>query len=86
MSEAERAIMMEHAAYLRELAEKGKVLLFGPVDDPKGPWGLGLFETADEAELNDLLSADPTIRSRLGFRYEILPMIQAVLGHRLGGQ
>jgi uncharacterized protein YciI len=86
MSERERAVMADHAAYLGKLAENGKALLFGPVADPKGAWGLGIFETDDEAELNSLLSADPAIRSGLGLRYEILPMMQAVVGRRLAGE
>jgi hypothetical protein len=76
MSEAERALMGRHADYLRSLGPKAVV--FGPVLDPAGPWGLGVFEVEDEAELRRLLDADPTIGSGAGFRYEILPMMAAV--------
>ena len=82
MSEAERQVMTEHARYLGRLAEEGKAVIFGPVADPNGPWGLGIFEAEDEAALNAMLSGDPTIRSGMGFRYETLPMMQAVLGRR----
>src|SRR5262245_26217796 len=83
MTENERAVMTEHVAYHSGLAEKGIALLFGPVLDPKGPWGLGIFETDDEATLQKLLAEDPAIKSGLGFSYEVLPMMQAVLGCRL---
>jgi hypothetical protein len=78
MNEEERALMGRHADYLRSLGSKAVV--FGPVLDPKGPWGLGVFEVEDEAELRRLLDVDPTIVSGAGFRYEILPMMAAVRG------
>lgn len=83
MDEDERAVMGEHGAFLRRLADEGRALVFGPVADPEGPWGLGIFEAEDEPTLKELLDTDPTVRSGLGFRYEILPMMQAVLGRRL---
>ena len=78
MSEEERALMGRHAAYLGSLGEKAVV--FGPVADPQGPWGLGVFEVADQAELDRLLAEDPTIHAQAGFRYEILPMLAGVRG------
>jgi hypothetical protein len=76
MSEEERALMARHVAYLHGLGPKAVV--FGPVLDPVGPWGLGVFEVGDKAELERLLAGDPTIGSGAGFRYEILPMMAAV--------
>lgn len=78
MSEDERALMGRHADYLSSLGSKAVV--FGPVLDPQGPWGLGVFEVADEAELKRLLDDDPTVRSGAGFRYEILPMLAGARG------
>lgn len=78
MSEEERALMIAHRDHLCSFGEKA--VIFGPVNDPKGPWGLGVFEVADEAELKHFLDADPTILSGKGFRYEILPMLAALRG------
>jgi len=78
MNDEERALMGRHAAYLASLGSKA--IVFGPVLDPAGPWGLGVFEVEDEPELKSLLDADPTIRSDTAFRYEILPMMAAVRG------
>lgn len=83
MSEAERALMGRHGAYLRQWAEEGSAILFGPVNDPKGPWGLGIFDVEDEAKMQAIAAQDPIIQANTGFSYEILPMMQAVSGRRL---
>jgi len=78
MTPAEGKAMGEHATYLRGHAVVGTVIAAGPVADPKGPWGLGVLEVASEAEVAALTEADPVIRSGLGFRYEVLPMMSAI--------
>jgi len=83
MTEAERELMGRHGAYLRHWAEEGSAVLFGPVADPKGPWGLGIFEVADEVRIQAITADDPVIRADGGFSYEILPIMQAVSGRRL---
>jgi uncharacterized protein YndB with AHSA1/START domain len=78
MSDEEAGIMKEHASYWRALLEEGSALLYGPVADPSGPWGLGMIRVPDQAKLDVLCEGDPAIRSKRGFRYETLPMIKAV--------
>jgi len=39
MTDEERALMQAHGLYWRERMAEGKVIVFGPVADPKGPWG-----------------------------------------------
>jgi uncharacterized protein YciI len=78
MSESEKTIMAEHADYLRGLIAAGKGILFGPVADPAGPWGLGIIRAESEEAARVLTDADPTIRSGRGFRYEILPMLSTL--------
>ncbi len=79
MDAAETEIMGAHAAYWRALLVKGDAVVFGPVADPKGPWGLGVVKAADEDAINAFRDKDPAILSGRGFRYEILPMIRAVV-------
>lgn len=79
MTPEEAALMAEHGAHLRKHMEAGSVVAFGPVGDPAGPWGMALVRAADEAGVRAITAADPTIRSERGFRYEVLPMLQAVL-------
>jgi uncharacterized protein YciI len=86
MDAAEAAVMRAHVAYWTELAGRGVALLFGPVADPAGGWGLGIIEAADAAELATLTAADPVMRADLGFRYETLPMLRTVFGERRAGR
>ena len=53
--------------------------LFGPVADPAGPWGLGVVRVAGESEMRELEANDPVILSGRGFRYEVLPMLRAIV-------
>jgi uncharacterized protein YciI len=73
MSEREREVMRVHVDYWRDLTEKGRCLLFGPVLDPAAPWGLAIVETEGEEEARQLFAADPAVRSGT-CTYEIAPM------------
>ena len=75
MSAEEAAAMEKHAAYCRGLLASGQAVIFGPVADPNGVWGLGVVEAADEGEAMAITDADPVILSGLGLRYEVTPMI-----------
>jgi hypothetical protein len=44
-------IMGRHAAHWQPLIDSGQMVVFGPVLDGTGPWGLGVVETEDEDEL-----------------------------------
>lgn len=79
MTEAEAALMRDHGAYRRDLASRKVAVVFGPVSDPEGAWGLAVVETTDEAEARSLGLHDPTITRGVGFRFEVYPMPQAVL-------
>jgi uncharacterized protein YciI len=78
MSEGERATMTEHVGYWSALAEEGKVLAFGPVDDPRGAYGIGIVLAEDQSEAEELRDHDPAITSPYGFRTEIAPMRRLV--------
>lgn len=79
MNADEAELMKRHGAYLTGLLQHGKVVVFGPVGDPKGAWGVVIMRGASDKDVNALLDADPTILSKSGFRYEVLPMMRAVL-------
>ncbi|RYZ03216.1 MAG: hypothetical protein EOO73_28435 [Myxococcales bacterium] len=79
MTEEERALMGDHAAYWSGHMAEGKVVVFGPVLDPKGVWGLAVLRVRDEAEMQALTSADPVILAQRGFSYDRLPMMSALL-------
>jgi hypothetical protein len=78
MTDSERAIMGQHGEYWRRQLAAGKVIVFGPVADPKGPWGLGVLRVQDEAEVRRFEAEDPAVQLIPGMHYEVLPMITAV--------
>ena len=73
MDETEAELMSKHAAYWRDQLEQGKVIVFGPVMDPAGVWGLGVLETDDGTEARGLVDADPVIVARV-CAFELHPM------------
>jgi uncharacterized protein YciI len=66
MTDEEREIMAQHAAYWRPLIESGQMVIFGPVLDSSGSWGLGVVEADDEDELRDFAAGDPVVISGTG--------------------
>ncbi len=66
MTDEEREIMAQHAAYWRPLIESGQMVIFGPVIDSSGSWGLGVVEADDEDELRDFAAGDPVVVSGTG--------------------
>jgi uncharacterized protein YciI len=73
MSAAEADVMAQHAAFWFDQLERGRVVVFGPVADPSGVWGLGVIDAADDAAARALVLDDPAIRSGLG-KFELHPM------------
>ena len=61
MSDEERAVMERHAAHWQPLIEEGRMVVFGPVLDASGSWGLGVVEAEDEDELRALAAQDPAV-------------------------
>ena len=77
MSPDERTIMQNHVAYWSEKAAQGIAIVFGPVMDPKGVYGIGIYQVKDEAEMLALIEHDPANGL---LKYERLPMGRAVVG------
>ena len=74
MTDEERKLMLAHIAAWKDPIDRGIVVVFGPVLDPKGAWGVGIVEVDGEDEVRALIANDPVIKSGLGFRYEYYPM------------
>ena len=77
MSESERATMLQHVAYWSGFLAKGIAIVYGPVMDPNGIYGVAVVEVEREEELNELVANDPANGLN---RYEIFPM-RAVMKH-----
>lgn len=73
MTEAERAVMQEHVLYWKGLTEQGTVIVYGPVLDPNGGYGIGVIEAETEADVHRLIAGDPVRKANLG-THEFYPM------------
>lgn len=78
MTEEEAAIMGDHAAYWGQLVGRGAAVVFGPVLDPAGTWGLGVVEADTDGDVRAIRTGDPAVSSGL-CSAEILPMAVAVV-------
>ncbi len=77
MSPDERDVMNKHVTYWTEKAGRGIALVFGPVMDPAGVYGMGVYKVEDATEMQRLIDADPANGL---LTYEIFPMPRAVVG------
>lgn len=63
MTDQEREIMGRHAAHWQPYIDSGQMVVFGPVLDDTGSWGLGVVEAEDdqEDELRAFAAQDPVV-------------------------
>ena len=80
MTDAERSIMRDHAAYWQGFAEKGWAVAYGPVAAKDGGFGAGFWALPDDVDPKPIADNDPTIKANTGFQYEIHPMPALVRG------
>ena len=66
MNDEEREIMARHAAHCRPWIESGQMVIFGPVLDSTGSWGLGVVEADGEQELRAFAADDPVVTTGTG--------------------
>src|SRR5215469_8341427 len=74
----ESALMHAHADYWRERMREGHAVVFGPVADPNGPYGILVLQLPDDLSPESLVHEDPVYKAYRGFRFDIHPM-RAVL-------
>ena len=82
MTDGERQLMRQHVAYWSDLAANGSVIVFGPVADPQGGYGVAVVEAPDEATVREWSTHDPVMKAGAGFSYAIHAMPQVVLRER----
>jgi uncharacterized protein YciI len=73
MTDAEAAVMAQHAAYWTGHLEHGSVVVLGPVADPSGLRGLGVIDAEDDIAAKALVDDDPAITSGLA-TFELHPI------------
>jgi uncharacterized protein len=61
MTTEERQAMSQHMEYWHQLLHDGKVVVYGPVADPEGVWGMGVLRATDRAEVLAIGERDPSV-------------------------
>ncbi|RAV17965.1 hypothetical protein DQP55_00240 [Mycolicibacterium sp. GF69] len=61
MTTGEQQAMAAHQEYWQQLRADGRVVVYGPVADPEGVWGLGVLRATDRAEVLTLAELDPSV-------------------------
>ena len=75
MTDAERNIMLQHGAYWKDKLNQDIAIVYGPVADPKGGYGIGIVQVDSEDQLLELMKNDPGAAIN---NYEWYPMVRAV--------
>jgi uncharacterized protein YciI len=81
MTAEEREVMGRHAAYWQPLVEDGRMVVFGPVLDDTGSYGLGVVEADDEDDLRAFAAGDPVVTTGTA-SFEIGRMLQGYVRPR----
>ena len=71
MTPEELNIMQQHVAYWKFYLDNGTLIVYGPVLDPNGTYGIGIVGVENEKELQALIEKDPASKIN---RYEYFPM------------
>jgi uncharacterized protein len=84
MSDEEREVMSRHAAHWQPYIESGQMVIFGPVLDSTGSWGLGVVQSDNEDELRDFAARDPVVTTGTA-SIELGKMLQGFVRPQPGG-
>lgn len=71
MTNEEKSIMQSHVVYWSTLLSEGIVIVYGPVFDPKGGYGVGVVSVDSEDQLKEIIAKDPANGLN---SYEFYPM------------
>jgi uncharacterized protein YciI len=71
MTAEERTVMQEHVAYWTALLDEGIAIVFGPVMDPKGGYGVAVVSVDNAEQLQKIIDDDPANDLN---KYEFYPM------------
>lgn len=70
--------MAQHFEYLKGLHARNKILIAGPVLDPKDTFGLLIVETASLEEAREIARNDPSVKGGIN-RGEVQPFRVALI-------
>ena len=78
MTDQEGAIMSRHADYWADLVGRADVLVYGPVVDSSGSWGLAVIHADSLADVRALAEADPAVSSGMA-TFDVGTMLVAII-------
>jgi hypothetical protein len=78
MNDAERAAMGAHVAYWTGQLDAGKAIIFSPVADPAGDWGMAVVNADSDGELQQMGEHDPAVIAGVA-RYDALLLPAAIV-------
>jgi hypothetical protein len=71
MTDSERAAMGEHVVYWTGQLDAGKAIIFSPVADPAGDWGMAVVNASSYGEIQQMGEHDPAVAAGVA-RYDAL--------------
>ena len=71
--------MAAHQEYWQQLLTDGRVVVYGPVADPEGVWGMGVLRAADRAEVLAIGEADPSVTAGVN-TFEVFEIMDGITG------
>jgi uncharacterized protein YciI len=77
MTDTERGIMNQHIAYWKKYMDEGVAIVFGPVLDPNGVYGLGIVSVDDEGQVTELIRNDPAAAINSYECYSMMAIVAA---------
>lgn len=78
MTPTEAAAMEEHFAYWQDLLQGGSVVVYGPVDDPAGTYGIAIVDAPDAAQVETIGRSDPAVIHGVG-TFQVFAMPASVV-------
>ena len=75
MTDEERQIMQQHVAYWANMMKNDIAIVYGPVLDPNGAYGLGVLAVDSEEQLKNIIANDPALQIN---KCEYAPMMAVV--------
>jgi uncharacterized protein len=79
MTPDEQRAMAEHQDYWQQLLRDGRVVVYGPVADPEGVWGMGVLRAADRAEVLAMGERDPSVTAGVN-TFEVFEIMGGTTG------
>jgi uncharacterized protein YciI len=79
MTPDEQHAMAGHQEYWQRLLSDGYVVVYGPVADPEGVWGMGVLRAESLAQVLEIGNNDPSVATGVN-TFEVFEIMGGVTG------